>query len=103
MESFDENFSYLITHCRDNALEELRSNKSYIELKDAHDDLRVRLEAVISPEAKDLLEKFVEAAVSVKAMECNRALLCGLTMSAEIQKRCDASTAEYKAFEKEYL
>ena len=103
MESFNEYFGYLITNCRDNALEELRSNKNYNELKNAHDDLRIRLEAAVSPETQEVLEKFIEASVAVKAMECNRTLLCGLTLSAEIQKRFDASTDEYKAFAEEYL
>ena len=103
MESFNDYFSYLITHCRDDSLEELRSNTEYIGLKDKHDDLRVRLEAAVSPEARELLDMLVEAATSVKSMECNKALLCGLTMSAEIKKRFDTSTDEYKAFEKEYL
>jgi len=103
MESFSEYFGYLITHCRDNALEELRSNKAYIELKRTQDDLRTQLEAAVNPEIQALLDKFAEAAFSVKSMEINRVLLCGLTVSAEIQKRFDASTDEYKAFEQEYL
>ena len=103
MESFGEYFGYLITHCRDNALEELRSNKAYTELKDIQDDLRTQLEAAVSPETQALLEKFAEAVVAVKSMEVNKALLCGLTVSAEIRKRYDASTPEYKAFEQEYL
>jgi hypothetical protein len=103
METFNEYFGYLITHCRDNALEELRSNNNYIELKKSYDDLRVKLEAVISPEARTVFEKFLENAVSVKAMECNRTLLCGLTLSAEIHKRFDIATPEHKAFSDEYL
>lgn len=103
METFNEYFSSLITNCRDNALEELRSNKNYIGLKKAQDDLRAKLEAAISAEAIKIFEKFLEAAVSVKAMECNKTLLCGLTFSTEIKRLYDASTAEYKAFENEYL
>ena len=103
MESFSECFSTLITNCRDNALEELRSNKKFGELKTAESDLRTKLEALISPEAQDILEDFMEAVVAVKGMECNRALLCGLTVSATIQRHYDASTPEYKAFAEEYL
>jgi len=103
MDMFSEYFGYFITNCRDNALEELRSNKGYNELKSKQDGLRTELEAVISPEAQAVLDKFFEAAVAVKAMECNRTLLCGLTTSVEIHKRFDASTDEYKAFAKEYL
>ena len=103
MDTFSEYFGYFITNCRDNALEELRSNKGYNELKSAQDDLRTELETVISPEAQEMLDKFLETAVAVKAMECNRTLLCGLTTSVEIHKRFDASTDEYKAFAKEYL
>jgi len=103
MDTFSEYFGYFITNCRDNALEELRSNQNYNDLKMTQDDLRTKLEAIISPEAQAVLESFWESAVAVKAMECNRTLLCGLTTSAEIQKRFDASTDEYKAFSKEYL
>ena len=103
MESFNEYLGYLITNCRDNAIEALRTNKNYAELKKKHDDLRTELEAIISPEAQAVLDKYSETGVSVKAMECNKALLCGLTAQAEMQKRFDASTDEYKAFEGEYL
>jgi hypothetical protein len=103
METFNEYFGSLLVNCRDNALEDLRSNKTYIGLKKTQDDLRTALEAAIGDEAKGIFEKFLEAAVSVKAMECNKTLLCGLTLSAEIKRLYDASTAEYKAFESEYL
>ena len=103
MESYNEKFGFLITHCRDNALEELRSNKRYIKLKGEENDLRIRLEAIISPEAAALLEEYAVAGVSVKAMECNRTFLSGMTVRLEILKRFDASTDEYKEFEDEYL
>ena len=103
MESFSECFGYLLTFCRENALRELRTNKTYIRLNNEQEDLLVRLEAAVNPESQGVLAKFLEAAVAVKSMECNRALLCGLTVSTEIRKRFDASTDEYKAFEAEYL
>jgi len=103
METYSEYFGYLISHCRDNALEDLRSNQRYMELKGKENDLRTKLEAVINPEVHAVFEKYAEAATAVKNMECNRTLLCGLTAQAEIQKRFDASTDEYKAFEDEYL
>ena len=103
METYSEYFGYLISHCRDNALEELRSNKKYMELKGSENDLRTKLEAVISPEAQAVLDKYAEAATAVKSMECNRTLLCGLTAQAEMRKRFDATTDEYKAFAEEYL
>ena len=103
METYSEYFGYLISHCRDNALEELRSNQRYMELKGNENDLRTKLEAVISPEAQTILDKYAEAAVAVKSMECNRTLLCGMTAQAEMRKHFDASTDEYKTFEDEYL
>jgi hypothetical protein len=103
METFNEYFGSLITHCKDTALEELRTNKNYIGLKNTQDDLRTVLEAAISGEAKEIFEQFLEAAISVRAMECNITLMRGLTLPAEIQRLYDASTAEYKSFENEYL
>ena len=103
MESYNEYLGYFITYCRDNALEELRSNQRYNELRQEEKGLRSELEAIISPKAQELLESFFEATVAVKSMECNRTLLCGLTVQAEIRKRFDASTDEYRAFEAEYL
>jgi hypothetical protein len=103
MESFNEYLGSLLVNCRDNALEELRSDQRYIKLKKAQDDLRAKLESIISPEAQTLLEEFLEAAVSVHGMGYNRVLLCGLTASAELQKRFDAYTPEYKAFADEFL
>ena len=103
MESFNEYLGCLLSNCRDDALEELRSDKRYAERKQAQADLRTRLEAVISPEANALLEEYALAAVTLHVMEYNRVLLCGLTAQEEIRKRFDASTPEYRAFIGEYL
>ena len=103
MESFNEYLGNLLAHCRDNALEEVRTGSRYIEEKQKSIGLRSKLEALISPEAKEILDDLFEVMVTLQVMEYNKVLLCGLTMPAELQKRFDASTAEYKAFEEEYL
>ena len=103
MESYSEYFGYLITHCRDNALEELRSNQRYMKLREEEKNAVAGLTAIISPEAQTVFEKYLETSVAVKAMECNRTLLCGLTAQVEMRKRFDASTPEYKEFSDEYL
>lgn len=80
-------FIYLITNCKNNAFEELHSNMNQSGVKKEQDDLRTNLENAINDEAQGILEKFLEAAVFVKAMECSKTFLCGLTISAEMQKR----------------
>ena len=65
--------------------------------------LRSELETLISPEAEKVLITYTEAMNEVLSMEINTVLLCGLTFSAEMQKRLDASTPEHKAFLKEFI
>jgi len=103
METLNEYIGHLVTFCRDNALEELRSNGRYTELKQKEQDLRADLEAVMNSEALALFESYFEASVAVKGMEFNKVLLCGMTAQAEIGKRFDADAGDYKAFETEYL
>ena len=103
MESFNEYLGNLLTDCRNNALEELRSNERYAERKKIQADLRAKLEALISPEATDLLEEYAEAGVHLNGFEYNAVIVCGLTAQSEIQKRFDASTPEYRAFLREYI
>ena len=103
METLNEYIGHLVTFCRDNALEELRSNERYIELKQKEKDLRTDLKASMSGEALGLFERYFEAAVAVKGMEFNKVLLCGMTAQAEIGKRFNADADDYKAFETEYL
>ena len=103
METLNEYLGHLVTFCRDNALEELRSNERYIGLKQKEKDLQADLEAVMNGEAQALFDSYFEAAVAVKGMEFNKVLLCGMTARAEIGKRFDADADDYKAFETEYL
>jgi len=103
MESFNEYLGSFLTDCRNNALEELRSNKRYTEKKQAQADLRSKLEAAISPDAVSLLEEYAETGVHIQGMEYNRVILCGLTTMSEVHKRLDTSTPEYKVFAEEYL
>lgn len=103
MASFNENLGAFLTECRNNALEELKSNERYADRKRRQSELRSGLEAVISAEAVQLLEDYLEAGLTVQGMEMNKALLCGLTTQSEIRRRFDTSSAEYPAFEEEYL
>jgi hypothetical protein len=101
-EKFDEQLGNLLANCRENVIDELRFNKRYAELEQAQSALRVELEAV-SSEVKTLAEKYFDAVVGVHSMECNAALLFGLTFASELRKRCDTSTPEYQAFVKVYM
>jgi hypothetical protein len=103
MDSFNEYLGYFLTECRNNALEELRSDKRYIEKKQAQADIRSKLEAIISPEAKALLEDYDISALTINGLEFNRVMLCGLSLTAEVCKRFDISTPQYKAFADGYL
>ena len=103
MESFNENLGNFLTGCRDNALEELRTDKRYTERKAAQASLRTKLEAVISAEAKELFEEYAVSAITLNGMEFNRMILLGLSLPAELQKCFNASTPEYMAFADEYL
>jgi len=103
MEAFNECLGYLLTNCRDNAIEELLSDKRYAERKQVRADLCSKLKTIISNEAQILLEECAEATVMLQGMEYNKVLLCGLALSAELRKRFDISTPEYKALVKEFL
>ena len=103
MTTFNQNLEVFLTGCKENALRELEHYGEYNEWKTAQADLRSRLETLLNPEAQKLLNEYVEATTDVQRMEADKIFLFGLTVSAEIQKRFDASTDEYKAFEGEYL
>jgi hypothetical protein len=103
MESFNENLGNLLSGCRDDVLEELRSNKRYMERKQAQSDIRSKLEAIISTEAQTLLEEYAVSVITLNGIEFNRVMLCGLTMTAALRKRFDVSAPEYTAFAEEYL
>ncbi len=102
MDKFDERFSAMLVQYRENAIDGLRSNERYAKMEQEQNDLRLELEA-ISPEAEKLAEKFFRAVSGIHDMECSAALLCGMTVSAEMRKRFDSSTAEYVEFAKSYL
>jgi hypothetical protein len=103
MGSFDEYLGYFLTDCRNNALEELRHDKRYTEKKQAQADILSKLEAIISDEAKALLEDYTLSVAVVNGIEFDRVMLCGLSTLNELRKRFDASTPEYEAFAEEYL
>ena len=103
MDSFNEYLGYFLTECRNNSLEELRSDKRYIEKKQSQADMRSKLEAIISHEAKTLLEDYDVSTLTVNGLEFNRVMLCGLSLTAEICKRFDISAPEHKAFADDYL
>jgi hypothetical protein len=103
MDSFDEYLGYFLTDCINNALDELRSNARYTEMKQKQTDIISKLEAIISPEARALLDEYSMSVDAINGLEFNRVMLCGLTTAAELRKRFDASTPEYKTFAEEYL
>jgi hypothetical protein len=103
MISFNNSFDSMLTACREEAIAGLSTHKGFIALNKKEKDLQAKLEAVISPEAKEILINFLEAAVAVKGMEINRALLCGLTTPAKLKKHFDADTDDYRAFEENFL
>ena len=101
--SFNKNLDGFLTGCRESALEELKSNGEYAGWKSTQTNLRSELDTLISPEARRVLEAYLESVTDVQRLEYNTILLCGLTVSAELHRRFDPSTDEYKAFEAEYL
>lgn len=101
--SFDKNLGNFLTECRNNALEELKSDSRYADWKHKQSELRSKLEAVISAEAVKLFEEYSETSGAVQSMEFNKVFLCGLTTHADIRRRFDAASAEYPVFAKEYL
>ena len=103
MDSFNEYLGYFLTDCRNNALEELKTDERYIKRKQNQADIRAKLEALISPEAAAVLEEYATAGVMLQGMEYDKVILCGLTAMGEVRKRLDTSTPEYKAFAEEYI
>ena len=101
--SFNENLDSFLTGCRENAVMELQTNDYYTRLKNNQKDLFSQLEELISPDVQKVLDTYVEATTDVQRLEYNTILLCGLTVSAELHKRFDPSTDEYKAFAGKYL
>jgi len=103
MSAFNERLGRVLTERREYALEKIKKDKRYIENKNKTDELINRLNSLISEQAQGVLNEYLEAATATHSMECNSVLLSGLTLSAEIQKRFDGTTPEYKEFEEEYL
>ena len=103
MDLFNKGLNQFLTLCREKALEELNGNQSYAESKEKQKSLRAELETLISPDKIKVLTAYVESYGETQGMEYDTILLCGITVSAEIQKRFDTSTDEYKAFAEEIL
>lgn len=103
MASFNENLGNFLTECRNNAMEELKSNARYSEWKSKQRDLRSRLESIISAEAVQLLEEYAETTYAVQGMEFNKIHLCGLTALSDIRRLLDTASPEYPVFAEEYL
>jgi hypothetical protein len=96
--SFNESLSNFLTECRNGAIEELTSNKRYTGEKNRREDLRSQLAVCLSPEAAALLDDYMGAVYVCVGMEHDKVLLCGLTLTAEMQKRFDPSTPEHKMY-----
>ncbi len=103
MASFNENLDIFLTECRDDALDELNSNESYLEWKKRRLELRGELEVLIAPDTQSILEKYDEITAAIESYHMNTAYLRGLTMFSDIRKRFDSATLEYKAFADEFM
>ena len=103
MSSFNHNLDLFLISCRETAYAELQENKEYAEFKSKQNGLRSELEAVISDEAKKILASYLEATSDILGIEANNIMLCGLTLTSEMQKRFDRATPEYAAFVEEFL
>ena len=103
MSSFNNNLDLFLTACRETVYAELQNNKQYAEWKNNQSALRSELEKLMSPEAKEILFAYLEKTADILSMEANNIMLCGLTLTSEMQKRFDSSTQEYKEFAEEYL
>lgn len=103
MASFSENLDMFLTECRNNALEELKTDEHYSEWKRKQTELRSRLVSSIGAEAAQLFEEYSDAALSVQGIEMNNVMLCGLTVLSDIRQRFDSEAAEYPAFAEKFL
>jgi len=103
MKCFNEDLITFLTERRNNALNDLYENERYKERAAEQKDLRSELETIISPEAKAVLDKLIDALDSTANMERNRLLLLGMTMQTDLLKRFDANTPEYNTFAEEFI
>lgn len=103
MASFNENLDAFLTECRNNALEELKTDEKYAEWKRKQTELRSRLESAFDAETAKLFEEYSDATLSVQGIELNKVMLCGLTVLSDIRRRFDAASAEYPAFAENFL
>lgn len=100
--TFNESFGNFLTDCRENALEELKSDKRYIGYVKRRDELHTKLMSLISPEAREVLEEYHDEMPNVLSMEYTTILLRGLTIGADVNKLFNASTPEYREFSSKY-
>jgi hypothetical protein len=100
--TFYESFSNFLTDCRENALDELKSDTRYIGFVKRREELQSKLMSIISTEARDVLEEYHEETPNILSMEYNAILLRGLTIGADVNKLFDASTPEYREFSSRY-
>ena len=103
MPSFSHHLDQFLTSCRESTYAELQKNKQYADLKTKQSNLRSELEMLMSDEANKLFSSYLEKTSAILSMEANNIMMCGLTLTSELQKCFDTSTSEYKAFAKEYL
>ena len=103
MAMFNENLCNFLTECRNNALDELKTNNQYVEQKKKQSKLFLQLKLIINPETKEIFEEYLEVTSALQSMELNKALLCGLTIQSDIGLHLNTSTLEYQNFLKEYI
>ena len=103
MQKFNESLTTFLVDCRENALEELKSNKQYNEWKLKQADLLTELEARFTPETREFFEEYKETLSDMMSLEYNKILLCGLTVQTNILRRFDVLSPEYQPFEVEFI
>ena len=96
MSAFNEHLSDFLIECRNDAWDGLRTDSRYIEQASKLSELRSKLDSLLSPDDRAILEKYSEALNAIRSMESNTALLCGLTLQTNILRRFDMSAPEYK-------
>ena len=100
MTSFNQNLGNFLTECRNDVLEQLKTDPRYSDWRRKRTAIRSQIEQKIGFE---LLEEYLEVVSVIHGIELNSALLCGLTTYFEIGKRFDSSSPEYREFTKEFV
>ena len=103
MSQFNEGLSTFLVECREGALEELKSDTRYADLKTKQADLYTKLEQSLSNEALTIMEEYKEVWGAILSMEYNKTLITGLTIPTSIKRLFDSASAEHAMFASEFI